>query len=322
MTALKSRIEQAIQEWQPDMLHAHSPSLVGLPALWAARKYKLPLVYEVRDLWENACVDRGKFTERSVFYRIAQAAETYLLRRADAVVTICEKLHEEVVRRTGRAENVYVVGNGVDLSNFDPKQESAALRNRLNLVGKRVIGYVGTFQPYEGLKLLIAALPEILKKEPNVHLVIAGSGGQEEELHGLVRTSGLKDRVTFTGRLPHSQVAEVYALAEMMVYPRLLTRVTALTTPLKPLEAMAMGKTVLVSDVPAMHELVKPGETGLMFRAGDASHLADQCLRALQEGTEQPQWGQRARDWVLEERQWSTLVKRYEKIYQKAASVK
>jgi glycosyltransferase involved in cell wall biosynthesis len=83
-----------------------------------------------------------------------------------------------------------------------------------------------------------------------------------------------------------------------------------------------MGKTVLVSDVPAMHELVKPGETGLMFRAGDASHLADQCLRALQEGTEQPQWGQRARDWVLAERQWSTLVRRYEKIYQKAVSAK
>ncbi|MCC2668577.1 MAG: hypothetical protein K0Q72_1048 [Armatimonadetes bacterium] len=94
-----------------------------------------------------------------------------------------------------------------------------------------------------------------------------------------------------------------------------MTRTTALTTPLKPLEAMAMGKPVIVSDVPAMHELVRPGETGLIFRAGDAADLAEKCLQILGEPAGCVQLGGRARDWVLAERQWSALVAGYQKVY-------
>lgn len=317
---LQKKLEMAIREWRPHVIHAHSPLLVGLPALAAARAHDLPLVYEVRDLWENASVDRGKFRENSALYRLARRLETRVLARADAVVTICEKLREELVGRIRRPEIVSVVGNGVDTASFAPMQPDPADRSRWGLDGKRVIGYVGTFQPYEGLETLIAALPLVLKQIPAAHLLITGSGGEEERLRRRVAERGLERHVTFTGRLPHEVVKSVYALAEVMVYPRLLTRTTALTTPLKPLEAMAMGKPVVVSDVPAMHELVRHGKTGLMFRSGDPVDLAAYCTEVLSSPEYGARLGTGGREWVLAERQWPALVSRYSQIYQSLVS--
>lgn len=312
---LRRKLETAIREWRPHVIHAHSPMLVGLPALAAARAHGLPLVYEVRDLWENASVDRGKFSESSTFYQVARRLESHVLSRADAVVTICDKLRDEIVGRASRPERVSVVGNGVDTMSFQPAEADPVERRRWGLNGKRVIGYVGAFQPYEGLETLIAALPHLLRRQPSAHLLITGSGGEEERLRARVREWALGQHVTFTGRLPHAEVKSVYALADLLVYPRLLTRTTALTTPLKPLEAMAMGKPVVVSDVPAMHELVKRGETGLIFRSGDELDLAARCAEALGSPEHCARLGMNARQWVLAERQWPSLVARYGQVY-------
>jgi len=318
MRALRKQIDASIREWRPQLIHAHSPMLVGLPALAAARAHGLPFVYEVRDLWENASVDRGKFRDGSAPYRLARGMETRVLARADAVVTICEKLRDVLAPRTGRPDRLAVVGNGVDTHSFTPLAPTPENRIRWGLEGKRVIGYVGTFQPYEGLETLIDAMPHIRQRQPAAHLLITGSGGEEQRLRARATELGLDPYITFTGRLPHNEVKEAYALADLMVYPRLMTRTTAITTPLKPLEAMAMGKPVIVSDVPAMHELVRPGETGLLFRAGDRADLADKCAQILSEPARCDELGRCAREWVLAERQWPHLVARYGAIYASA----
>ena len=79
MRRLQGRIETAIREWKPAIVHAHSPMLVGIPAVHAARAAGLPVVYELRDLWENPSVDRGKFKVGSPLYRAAQMFENYVL---------------------------------------------------------------------------------------------------------------------------------------------------------------------------------------------------------------------------------------------------
>lgn len=316
MDALHRQVEAAVAEWQPALIHAHSPLLVGLPALKAARRAGIPCVYEVRDLWENASVDRGKFSEGSLQYRLAKGLETRVLKGADAVVTICEKLREELRSRARREDRLFVVGNGVDASGFAPGGGGEEMRARFGLQGKRLLGYVGTFQPYEGLDLLIAAMPEILARVPDAHLVITGSGGVEAALKAQVERAGLQKAVTFTGRLPHDEVNGIYAAADLLVYPRVLTRTTALTTPLKPLEAMAMAKPVLVSDVPAMLELVQPDRTGFLFPAGKVSVLAQQAAALLAKPERLRSAGLCAREWVLAHRQWSTLVAQYSGIYE------
>jgi len=315
MSALHRRVTEVAKQWKPDVVHAHSPVLVGKPASAVARALGLPFVYEVRDLWENASVDRGKFKPNSPMYRLARGYETAVLRSADSVVTICGALRDELAQRVGNPDKVRVVDNGVDTDEFLPDDNREAAKRKLGLVGKEVIGYVGTFQPYEGLSLLIDAMPHILKRIPNAHLLIAGSGGEEPNLRAQAESLYMNASVTFTGRLPHDQVAAIYAASNVLAYPRILTRTTALTTPLKPLEAMSMARTVIVSDVPAMRELVVVGVTGLEFLAGEVSELASACVSILGDPVRQRDIGLNAREWVVRERQWPRLVARYTDIY-------
>jgi PEP-CTERM/exosortase A-associated glycosyltransferase len=322
MRRLQQRIEQVIGQLRPHVVHAHSPVLVGLPALLAARNHGLPFVYEIRDLWENASVDRGKFGYNSPFYRLARGLETYTLRRADAVVTICDALRADVVARVSDPRRVFVVGNGVDTGVFDPSTVSGLddVRRQWGLEGKQVIAYVGTFQPYEGLDLLVRALPGILARAANTHLlIVGGSAGEstavETSLQATVSRLNLGSHVTFTGRVPHAMVKSAYALADIVVCPRLLTRTTELTTPLKPLEAMAMGRALVISDVAGMRELVRDGETGATFPAGDVDALARVCVRLLEDPALRRELGHQAHAWALEHRDWPTLVARYTDIY-------
>jgi glycogen synthase len=223
---------------------------------------------------------------------------------------------------------VFVVANGVDTGVFDPAsvKVSADLRRQWRLEGKRVIAYVGTFQPYEGLDLLVQAMRAIRASAANAHLlIVGGSAGEstamEQALQERVESLSLAPHVTFTGRVPHAMVKSAYAIADIVVCPRLLTRTTALTTPLKPLEAMAMGRALVISDVPGMRELVREGETGVTFPAGDVDGLAATCLRLLADPALRRALGQRAHAWVVEHRQWPTLVGRYHDIYARLAEL-
>ena len=102
MSALHSTVQRAADKFGPDLIHAHSPILVGMPALRVARELGVPFVYEVRDLWENASVDRGRFKMNSIAYRTTRYLETRLIRKADGVVTIGETLRNELQPRTHR----------------------------------------------------------------------------------------------------------------------------------------------------------------------------------------------------------------------------
>jgi len=325
MRSLHQRVERVIGATRPDIVHAHSPVLVGLPALRAAHDHGIPFVYEVRDLWENASVDRGKFGYNSPLYRLVRMLESRVLRRADAVVTICGALRDELAQRVDPGR-LFVVENGVDSEAFDPAMSDEPLQRRWGVTGKQVIAYVGTFQPYEGLDLLIRVMPQILARRPAAHLlIVGGSAGEstavEAALEALVNRLRLGSHVTFTGRLPHATIQGVYALADVMVYPRLLTRTTALTTPLKPLEAMAMARAVVSSDVPALRELVRDGETGVTFPAGNAAALAQACLSLLDDPALRRRLGEQARDWTGRRRQWPALVERYLTIYGRLAEL-
>src|SRR3990170_4460484 len=92
IAALTNSISALVRQWRPDVLHAHSPALCGLAALRAARRHRLPLVYEIRAFWEDAAVGNGTGREGSVKYRLTRRLENRVVRGADAVVTICHGL--------------------------------------------------------------------------------------------------------------------------------------------------------------------------------------------------------------------------------------
>ena len=313
---LQARVETAIREWRPAIVHAHSPMLVGIPAVHAARRAGLPVVYELRDLWENPSADRGKFKKGSVLYRAAQALEDYVLWRADAVVAICQTLANAIRPRAGRNARIFVVGNGVDVDRFKPREKQPELVRKYNLDGKAVVVYLGTFQPYEGVQLLVEAMPEIAAQVPNAHLLVVGGGGEQPRLREVARELRIEHLITFTGRVHHAEVADMFPLGDLFVYPRLLTDTTALTTPLKPLEAMSMARPVLASDIAPLRELIsEPGVTGLLFRPGDRADLTRAVVGALRDTDALRRIGAAGRELVTAERVWARLVEGYQEVY-------
>jgi PEP-CTERM/exosortase A-associated glycosyltransferase len=316
MLGVAGRLKQLIPELKPDLLHAHSPSLNGAAAIWAGRHFGIPVVYEVRALWEDGAVDHGIASAKGWRYRVTRALETWVLKRADAVTTICEGLRHEIVSRGIAQENVVVIPNAVDPVQFalGGKAEISLARS-LRLEGARVVGFIGSFYGYEGLALLLEALPRMLEHDPTIRVLLVGGGYEEKRLKEQATDAGIADKVVFAGRVPHDRVQQYYNLVDVFVYPRHRTRVTELVTPLKPLEAMAQGRIVVASDVGGHRELIKSGETGLMFPAGDAQALADTVLHVLQHPELAAAMRVRARRFVETERTWAASVGRYAGVY-------
>jgi PEP-CTERM/exosortase A-associated glycosyltransferase len=316
MMATRRRLEILIEEFRPDVLHAHSPVLNALPTLRAGRRHGLPVVYEIRAFWEDAAVDMGTASEGGLRYRVSRALETYAVRRADHVTTICEGLRGDIVARGCPAERVTVIPNAVDprAFAFDSKPD-AALRTRLRLDGATVVGFVGSFYAYEGLDLLIEALAQLAPRNPDLRVLFVGGGPQEAALKALVEARGLSHRVVLVGRVPHAEVQRYYGLVDVLAYPRQRMRLTELVTPLKPLEAMAQGRVFVASDVGGHRELVRDGETGFLFEAGSVDALATVLERVLTQRADWPRVQAQARRFVEAERTWTGSVARYAPVY-------
>ena len=315
---LEKRLDGLVKQLQPDVLHAHSPALNGLAALRVGRKYGIPVVYEVRAFWEDAAVDHGTSREGGLRYRLTRALETYVLRHADAVTTICQGLKTDIVGRGVPEARITVIPNAVDADSFTMgREQDAELAGQLGLADKPVLGFIGSFYAYEGLDLLLRAMPAILQAKPEMRLLLVGGGPQEADLKSLCAELQLQDRVIFTGRVPHDQVQRYYDLVDVFVYPRLQMRLTELVTPLKPLEAMAQGKLVVASDVGGHRELIRTGETGELFAAGDPQALTDSVLALLDQGGDWDRRRQNGRRFVEEERNWPASVGRYVPVYER-----
>jgi PEP-CTERM/exosortase A-associated glycosyltransferase len=314
--SLRRRLADLIPDLKPDIVHAHSPCLNGIAAILEASRHGVPVVYELRALWEDGAVDHGTAARGGARYRISRALESWVLRRADAVTTICEGLREEILCRGVPQDKVTVIPNAVDPAQFsDTGRVDKELARSLGLDGARVLGFIGSFYGYEGLSLLLSALPQLLRHVPAARVLLVGGGYEEKALKRQAAEVGVSDKVVFAGQVPHDRVQDYYNLVDIFVYPRKRTRLTDLVTPLKPLEAMAQGRAVVASDVGGHRELIRPRETGLLFRADDADSLVGAVLELL----EHPELGAsmraNGRRFVETERTWKASVGRYNGVY-------
>lgn len=316
VSTLSRRIEEVAEQEQPDVLHAHSPALNGMAALRAAKRLKLPVVYECRAFWEDAAVDHGTSREWGLRYRLSRELETYVFRRADAVTTICEGLRREIASRGIAANKITVIPNAVDTTNFTVGGAPRAdLQEQLGLTGKTVLGFIGSFYAYEGIPLLLQSLPALILEHPDLRLLLVGGGPQEAEIQTLIGRLGLEDSVIMPGRVDHQLVQDYYNLVDIFVYPRLSMRLTELVTPLKPLEAMAQGRLVVASDVGGHHELIRDGKTGVLFSAGEPLALVEAVNGLLARRGEWQRMRDNGRMFVERERTWQSSVARYDTVY-------
>ncbi len=304
---------------QPALIHASSghrgfeTALVGLAVRAHIRR---PMVYEVRSFFEATWSADADWNESGEQYHRRFDAESGAMQAADHVITIAESMRADIVSRGVPEDRVTVIPNGVDADSFTPEPPDPALRQRYGLDGKFVFGYVSNLDhPRENQELLVAATSVLLKRGRRVACLIVGDGKRRQEVERIARKAGVRDAVVFTGKVPHDQVRACYALLDAFVVPRRDERAARTVTPLKPYEALAMERPLVVADLPALTEIAEPDKRGLSFRPDDAEDLATALERLIDDPALRERIGREGREWVIRERSWATNGGRIRDVY-------
>jgi glycogen(starch) synthase len=303
------------EEFRPDIVHAHSPFYCGVSAKKLADRLKVPFVYEVRGLWEESAVAEGEMSRESKEYAERRRMEIELASSADAVVAISEGLRAHFEKSGVAPQKIFVVPNGVDADSFNDDRLKPVAGGLSGLRGKFVFAYSGNVRRLEGLELVLESLPEILRGRPEAHFAVIGDGKDLGALRQIVKDRQLDNSVTFTGSVPHEDVASLYASVDLFVLPRIRATVNELVTPLKPLEFMAAGRPVLASDVGGLKELITDGRTGMLFKAGDASDFAGKVVMLAGDDRRRKELADSGREWVKRERTWERVCTKYADLY-------
>ena len=314
VTAAADAIEQQLRRLRPEIVMAASNHVTALPALIAARRVGLPFIYEIRGLWEITRSSREEEFQDTPAFVVQSMLEGKVAQLADHVFTLTEPMREELVSRGVPAERIELLPNSCDPDRFRPRPRDHALAQRLSIPPDvPVIGYIGTFVDYEGLEDLALACALLKNRGVTFRLMLVGnenaSGSERgpitERILRIAAAENMGDWLVMPGRVPHEEVEAYYSLIDIAPFPRKPWQVCEMVSPMKPLEALAMEKAVLVSSVRALVEMIKDGETGRVFEKGNIASMADGLAQLIANPEGRRALGQRGRAWVRAERTWS-----------------
>jgi glycosyltransferase involved in cell wall biosynthesis/SAM-dependent methyltransferase len=312
--AAAKEVEKVLRELRPACVLAASNYITAIPACLAARALGIPFVYEVRGFWEITRMSREPSFSNSINYKMQEYFESQTARNADAVLTLTAPMKEELIKRGVSENDITLAPNSCNPEQFTPRERDQDLARRYDIPSDVVvIGYIGTFVQYEGLEHLAMACAHLKSQGVKFRLLLVGNenasgtdrGPITEEIIKIAQDTGLEEWLIMPGRIPHDEVAAYYSLVDIAPFPRKPQPVTEMVSPIKPLEALAMEKAVVVSSVRALTEMIKDGETGLVFEKGSVASLADTLLQLLGDEDLRARLGCAGRKWVLRERSWN-----------------
>ncbi len=260
------------RDFRFDIIDAHFVYPDGVAARWLAKWLRCPYTITLRG-------SLTRFESSALHRRQIDAALTDAAR----VFSVADSLRQDAIRWGQAPDHVQVIGNGANLERFFPENQELA-RRRLHLPEKgRLLVSVGGLTERKGFHRVIATLPELLKRHPDLHFVIAGGatpeGDNEAQLREQVQHLGLGERVSFLGQVAPEQLRFVYSAGDLFV---LATRFEGWANVF--LEASACGLPIVTTNVGGNAEVVSSEQVGLLVPYGDHDALRDAILDALSRG--------------------------------------
>ena len=306
---------EEVLRYRPSVIHASSgrrgydTALVGLAL---QEKTGLPLVYEVRSFFEGNWTGDLEWESQGETFARRMWVEEMCMHRADRVLTIGEAMKDELISRGIPAAKIGIIPNAVDAGGFSPRERSIDLSDRYGIGSHPTFGYVSNMDHYRespGDAHPGLSVPQRRRLRSSVRV---GRGRpRKETLVELAAKLGVSDRVIFTGPVDHNSIADYYSLIDIFVVPRIAERAATYVTPLKPFEAMALRKPVVVSALPALLEIVEPPLRGVTFPPGDARALSTLLLRLFDDPSDCDRMATAGLDWVRSQRTWDSNGDRY-----------
>jgi len=310
-------LKKLITFYKPDILHVHSSHFYGYYISKIAKKLNIPFIFEVRGFLEDTHVGLGTLKQGSLQYNNKKKFRLKIIKKADVIITLGRAMKKELISQGVDKYKIKIVPNGVDTKELHPKPPKISLKEKLNIKNEKILGYIGSIRRIEGIEILLKAMKVIKKEINDVILLIVGPGDPIyiNELKNISKKLKINNCVKFLGPVPNSEISDYYSIVDICVIPRLNLRVNQLVTPLKPLEVMAMGKVLLVSDLPALRELVKPKISGDVFEVENSQDLSEKILKYLSDEKTMKQIGKTARKYVVDNYDWAKVIKKYIILY-------
>jgi len=299
LTACVDAWVELIRVFKPSAVMAASNWHTALPAAIAAHELGMPFFYDVRGFWEVSRAAREPQWADSLEYKQAVGCETLVARCARKIFTLNRFMRDELTRRGIDAERVELVPNGFPGWQAEPVQRLT--RAEVGIKACHVVGYIGSFNDYEGLELLVEAVARLRQRGLDVALLLVGSsessglgaGGDFacpaiQRYRKLERELGVGDYLFTPGRVGPELTMSYYALLDVVVIARPPLPVCELVSPMKPLEAAAHGKQVLMSDVAPLADLAGICSNFHYFAKGNVDALTEKLAELLATGNFSP----------------------------------
>ncbi|WP_426197474.1 glycosyltransferase family 4 protein [Massilia sp. DWR3-1-1] len=316
-SALAQRLGQVVRLTRPDLLHAHSPLINVVAALWVGRCHGLPVLFEAHA--PAACSAAGSIwtgPARPASAGICagyamRALEAWLAARAGAVVTNSEAMGQRLRDGGVSARRLTVVPDALDVSRY-----GAVDARRAHAHGGAALLGVCLGADGDGARLLLAALAMLQRRRPGVGLLIAGAGRHGAEVVQMAARRGLAGQVhLLADDAGAGASAHLQGLADIVVFPQAGAQLAA-APPRSLLEAMARGCVIAAADTSAHRSLIAHGRSGLLFAPDDAGALADALEVLLAARARWPALAEAARWFIEYQRNWEVCVERYRPLYQ------
>ena len=274
---LAEALEHRFRDHPPDFVYERC-AMYGLAGVRVSEALGVPLVLELN---APLVLEDRRYRRGQALGELAAATERKALTRADAIVVVSAALRDYVRSLGVAAERVTVVPNGVDGAAFRPAPRAAALRARFDLDGEPVIGFVGGYQPWHGVEALPALLERLLPKHPRLRLLVVGDGRGRAEFERRVTERGLAAHVRVTGAVAHDDVPALIREFDVAVAPYPPVDHDFYFSPLKLFEYMGCGAPIVAPRLGQIAEVIRDGETGLLYAPSRADELAAACDRLL-----------------------------------------
>ncbi|MFD2191867.1 glycosyltransferase [Pistricoccus aurantiacus] len=314
-------LAKLIKERGANVIHAASGVRgyeLALQALALKRLTGLPLLYEVRSFHEHTWTPVRSDAIELEKTQLRIIKEDFCMAEADFVTTISFSMQKILIERGVPPDKIAVIPNAIDEAKYLGKTFSPMPIPALE-GAEMVVGYISNMSRREGHQYLIRAIHQLREQtRRDIRGLLVGNGPERENLERLAAELGMAEVIAFPGEVDHSQINAYYKAIDLFVIPRIPDYAADWVTPLKPYEAMALERPIIVTDLPALKEVVGENEErGLVAKPADVESLVGQLQRYIDDPMMRQHKVETAREWVFAERTWSANAKRYETIYRR-----
>lgn len=299
-----------------DMIFVRDDTISGLIGAYIKRRRRIPFVYELTDPIEQEWEGYKIEAKRPLFLwylitRLKALLKTYIMKKADLILVTTRWFEEALVRKGISKAKLMPFLNGVDIESFSNK-DGKDIRDKYHLDKATVIIYAGTMGRARNLSVLLRAFSKVKDRRGNVKLLMVGEGTDESNLRELASDLGITDDVIFVGQAPHSEVPYFIAAADIGVSPVPPLSFYKVSSPIKALEYMAMGKPVVANEEILEHKEVVEESGGGVLVPFDDNAFADAIIKLMDDPETAREMGRRGSEWVVRNRNYEILAQRLE----------